>query len=327
MRSWRGRVVGSAALVFALAVGVILGSGPLRTALVGGNADEAEGLRAELADREAQLAEASDSQQILTRYLDEATGAATAGMLAEVKVAIVIAPGVDADSAQSMTAAVTESGGVVVATVTLGEAWLDENQVAFRAALAEEIVADVGVATEQTAPEAVLHAALAQVLVPSLAGASDQSAQDPELPPDTTLPQQQAEVLLDVLTRAGLVSMQRAPRADDGTVVEPTTVVLLTAPAAPDDSGYADDSAALIRLAGNLVDSQLRTVVAQGPRTAGDPHEVTATRTSGAPRFSVVADAWGPAGRLAVVLAAHAEQAGDSGLYGDPDRDRLLPGR
>jgi hypothetical protein len=322
-------VLVSAALVFALAVGVILGSGPLRTALLGQGANEADALRADLAARDADVASATHANDVLARYIAELEPFTTEGRLGDVNLALVIAPGVTPEQAERVASAVTASGASVVATTTLSELWLDPDQVAFRTALAEEIVADVGVATEQTAPEAVLHAALAQVLVPSLAVAPEPWSSDEALPPDTTLPQEQAAVLLDVLTRAGLVTVSRAQVAAGEAIAEPTVVVLLTpetgTQTVAEDQGYADASAALLRLAITFAQSDLSTVVAQGSRTDGDPFAAAEAMAPGSPGVSVVSDAWGPVGSVLVVLAAEAGASSSNRFYGDPQRARLVP--
>lgn len=318
-------VLGAAALVFALAVGVILGSGPLRTALLGHSADEADGLRTQLAARDSDLVAANTANELLERHIEEIMPFTTEGRLADVNLALVIAPGVSTEQAERMASAVSASGATVVATATLSEAWLDVEQLAFRSALAEEIIADVGVATEQTAPEAVLHAALAQVLVPSLAGSPDSQGLDNELPPDTTLPQEQAGVLLDVLTRAGLLHLDRAPASETAVVAEPTVVLVLTPESDEGDASYADDSAALARLATALANSDLRTVIAQGARTESDPFAVAEQTSSATGTFAVVSNAWGPAGPILVILAAADDRSSGDRFYGDPERERLVP--
>ncbi len=330
-RSGGGVVVLVAALVFALALGVILGSGPLRTAFLGEGAREAEALRAQLAERDNAVADAAAENELLARYLDELSHVAAEDRLADRTIAVVVAPGVDPDDADAMAKAFTDAGGTVVATATLTPLWLDPDQVAFRTALAEEIVADVGVATEQTAPEAVLQSALVQILAPTLGGTSEGAEPDPALPPDSTLPQEQAEVLLTVLSRAGLVELERssAPAPDDAApgVAEPDVVVVLTPDAPPhgEDLPFADNSAALARLASTIAGNGLPTVLAQGGRTTGDPWSAVEGIHGTSTDLSMVAHAWSAGGAIMVILAAERELIGTHALYGDPAAESLLP--
>ncbi len=322
-----------AGLIFAMAVGVILGSGPLRTAFLGDNARESEALRDQVAQRDQAVADAHAQSELLARYLDELTDVAAQGRLADINVALVVAPGVTRDQVDAMAATITQAGGTVVATATLADAWLDPDQAAFRAALAEQLVADVGVSADQTSPEAVLHAALLYVLAPSLADVPQSTAApDSDLPPDTTLPQDRAGVLLTVLERAELLDVEKASPAagpdDTQAIAADVHVAIVLTPGATQAgsslAAYSADSVAVARLA-RAFTASLPTVLVQGERAQGDPAQALTDQVADSPGPSIVTHAWSPGGALLVVLAAQAEHNGKHGLYGDPAAEFLVP--
>ena len=81
----------------------------------------------------------------------------------------------------------------------------------------------------------------------------------------------------------------------------------------------------MARLALAFIDNGLATVIGTGPLSEADVSTVVGAAPGQFSKVSVVADAWGPAGPIVVVLAAQEQLGTGSGLYGDPSRNELVP--
>lgn len=341
MTSWRAVVFAAAAVLVALAIGVILGSGPLRTALTGQTAAESDALRAQVADLTSQYEQQQLSTEVYARALAELGPIATQGRLEGHAVAIVTTPDVTAAQIESATSTIESAGGTVVATASLRTGWFAEEQAAFRAAMAQQIATDVGGTEEGAAPEAVLHSALVQALLPAVAEAATEQ-EDGALPgPDPTV--SRSEVLRELLARAELATVGEtgntlpAPQdeptqaPEEGEADRPPTadlVVILVgdqALASAESGDPAPDAASLARLGAAFAASQKAVVVVTGPAHEGDVASAVDANTTQLRTVTVVTDAWGAAGPILLVLASEEQLDGGAGIYGDPARSRLVP--
>ena len=326
MTSWRGVAIGALAVVFAIAVGIILGSGPLRTALTGQTAAQADALRGELADRDAQLIAKDQllaaNQELIAALVPVAAHDRLAGETA----VVLVGPGVDASAVEATTAALEAAGADVSATATLAPSWLSAEHVAFRAALAQQIIADVGVADATASPEQVLSGALVQALVPSAAVAAGPAPDPGEAPLDAAIAAQRSAVLRDVLTRAELVTIAEAQTPSDpaSPAPEPTIAVILVGDET-DAAARATSAQQLVRLAAAFGQAGLGTVLASGTPQSDDVGAAVAADREASGGASVVANAWSDVGPLVIVLAAQEQRAGGAGIYGSSERGTLLP--
>jgi hypothetical protein len=155
----RGRVLVVALVIFALAVGVLIGSGPLRAGLGAGMS------QAERLERARAAAEAAEGDAAQGRDFADAVGpAALAGTLEGHVVALVRTPAASDDDLTAAGSRIADADASVGATVAITELWTAEDRAPFRDALAEQITAalpnpPVGATTSQ-----ILSAALAQAL-------------------------------------------------------------------------------------------------------------------------------------------------------------------
>ena len=127
------------------------------------------------------------------------------------------------------------------------------------------------------------------------------------------------------MTRAELVAIDHAPVDAEAPALEPTIVILILGPGDPDAAQRLADSASVARLGLAFIDNGLATVIATGPVSEADVSSVVGAAPTQFSKVSVVADAWGPAGPIMVVLAAQEQLGTGSGLYGDPARPQLVP--
>jgi len=329
MRSWRAGLVAAAAMVFTLALGVILGSGPLRTALTGQSAAQADALRTQIAERDAQLAAKDEEIARGAQVLEQLVPVAVQGRLLGQGVVIVVGPGMDEDAVAATADALRAAGATVTATARLSDTWLAAEQGAFRRALAEQIVTDVGVPDAGASAEQILAGALVQALVPS-AALADAPAPDPaDAPLDAAISAQRSAVLAEVLTRADLVVIEDSadgPAAGDGQLHGPSAslAVILVADEA-DAVARAAGADRFARLGAAFASARVGTVLVTGAPQTDDVGAVVAESPAVASGASVVANGWDALGPLVVVLAAQEQLWGGSGVYGAVDRGPLLP--
>lgn len=310
MRGARGVALGAAAAVFALALGLILGSGPLRDLVLGDSGAQADALRREIAERDARIAAVTDERDALARYQDALTPALIAGRLKALPVLLVLDADLAPEHVEALLAAVDSAGAQIVTTVTLTPTWHDPDQAVFRAALADELSGEIYEPPAGASTQQLLHVALLQAVVPS--AAKPPAPVDGLVDPDAV--STQSQVLRDVLERAGLVSISAALPDEDAPALEPAAVIIVTA------QGEASFVAwgAMFRTAG------LATVVTTfAPPDRALVEAAEADPAAGA--VSVVADAASAAGRAVLVLAVEEQTAGRSGIYGDLQHSPFAP--
>lgn len=310
MRSARSAVLTTAAMVFCVALGVILGSGPLRTALVGQSAAEAERLRDTITQRDGRIDSLEASLAEHDAFLEALGPVVIADRLAGVNVVIVSAPGVGAEQEAFARAALEAAGATVVGDAQLGDAWFAAERVAFRNELAEQVRGDVALTDAASGSEAVLQHALVQALLPTTA------LLDPSEEPVLALGR--AGTLREVLVRSDLLTIDISEDAEAG------AVVLLYADPSDDAAQNALAAASFARLAG-VVDTLGRwVVIASGPSDADGVAGAVASQAS-LQGVSVVADAWVPRGGIVLALALREQVDGGSGVYGADGIGRALP--
>lgn len=157
MIDFRYHVVSLIAVFIALAVGIVLGAGPLRGQL----SDTLEGQVADLATERTQLrdqvqhnerrAEAKDG------LIDLLSMPSTEGVLEGIDVAVVQLPDGDTDLANDLVIALTGAGAESVTRVEVLPSWEDVDDGSDRADVVASIAAELGTTTT---PEAVLAAVL-----------------------------------------------------------------------------------------------------------------------------------------------------------------------
>ena len=290
MIDFRYHLVSLVAVFLALAVGVVLGAGPLREAVGAALTDQVQGLR----EREGELSRAVAERDEQLAGRDAVIAAAAprlvAGSLEGTSVVVVLLPGADAALADGLAGQLAGAGAAVTGRVALQPSWLDPGQQTFRSTLAGQLVPylDPRPAADATA-SAQLAAALAQaVLRPA---AEEEDAADPS-------------PALESLRSAELVALEGDP-------AQRAAAAVVVAPARP--SGPAADWAPLL---GALEARGAGTVLAGPAGAAAEGGDLAPLRADGATGVSTVDSAEAPAGQLAVVLALREQLDGGGGHYG-----------
>ena len=200
--SARSRLLVGALAVFALAIGILVGSGLLSEGLFSG-ADNARELERAQADAAAAQAEAQQGRD----FADAAGPAAVRGRLQGHTIALVRTADATDEDLSAASARLETAGAVITATVAVTDEWTAEDRGPFRDALAEQITASLPNPPEGSTTSQVLSAALAI----SLASGGEFDAAG----------QERADTLWSLLQDAGLVTGDRSGVADMFLLVAP----------------------------------------------------------------------------------------------------------
>ena len=128
MIDFRYFLVTIVAIFFALAVGIVLGSGPLETTINGaiqGQTNQLVTQKRALQDTIAQLNSQQASQDNFTKAIEPAV---VSGLLAGQSVTLLVLPGASADDVRASNDVVVEAGASVGGTITVTDAWSDPAQ-------------------------------------------------------------------------------------------------------------------------------------------------------------------------------------------------------
>lgn len=127
MIDFRYHLVSIVSIFMALAVGIVLGAGPLKGTIGESLTQEVTQLREDRASLRTELETARKTG--VTR--DEFTAAARArlvgGTLPDAKVALVVMPDADADDVKAVTETLTAAGAAVVSRTTVDDSWVPQD--------------------------------------------------------------------------------------------------------------------------------------------------------------------------------------------------------
>ncbi len=310
-------MVSLVAVFLALAVGIILGAGPLRGQL----SEALESQVAELGEERNVLRSRVDLQQQRAddkdTLLSSLLPSAVADTLTDRRVSIVELPGADTSLADATATALEAAGAEVVARTTVGRSWLDPDGAADRQAAATELFPSF--------TNAGIEATPAGLLATVLAGPREV---------DDVAAWMQAEerlVNLDAIETQrpteGVTVLPGAPAA-----IAPEVVVILSG--GLDAENLNEDSALQARLADRLAivaalaEQDVPTVVTGGgsesyadPQSAAEDPLIAAIRSSSdvADVVASVDNIESPAGLVAATWATAWVLEGDQGHYGLAD--------
>ncbi|WP_062466209.1 copper transporter [Demequina maris] len=206
MSDARTRLVSTAAGIAVLATGVVLGSGPLRAALLGETGDRIDTLEAEVATQQERADGAEARAATAAGYVDTTAPTLLIDLLPGTAVVVVAAPGAPADVVDALESRLPLAGAEEAGAVALGDAWDDDATSEFRAALAEQVSSSL-VGVDTTDPAAVL----AHAFVQGATGAAPTGADRGDVGDAGT---DRGAVLWDLLAQADLAEGDAATRAD-----------------------------------------------------------------------------------------------------------------
>jgi len=162
---FRYHLVSLIAVFLALALGIVLGAGPLNEPLGDQLTGQVEELR-EDRDRlrtELEVSEAETEQR--DQFIDELAPATLGSRLEGRAVAVVALPAANADDVADVRQRLEQAGATVTGQVQVTEAWTDPDSAAFRSSLAGQILGYLDPVPDDGAePGVILGTALGQAL-------------------------------------------------------------------------------------------------------------------------------------------------------------------
>ncbi|WP_344308167.1 copper transporter, partial [Brevibacterium samyangense] len=161
MIDFRYHLVSLISVFLALAVGIVLGAGPLREPIADSLQAQVDSLREDRDNLRLDLDEANTTIADADSYVTATAGQLLSDTLTGVNVSLVVSDTVDAATVDAVTARLGEAGGTLVGTTTLRET-------AFAVAEADELLGTLR-GLDPTLPEAE-DAALSTAAARALAG-------------------------------------------------------------------------------------------------------------------------------------------------------------
>ncbi|NKX93537.1 copper transporter [Sanguibacter hominis ATCC BAA-789] len=299
MIDFRYHLVSLISVFLALAVGIVLGAGPLKEAIGDQLTGQVESLRADKEKLRADLDEAAADLSQRDAFLDATAPSLVAGSIAGRRVAIVELDSARDETVAALSERVAAGGGKVTARVQLADTWTSEGQAKFRQSLAANLAQYL-----PESPDGSVDADLATALVLSL-------VQIDSSKPDAYSPD--ASVLQGLLAAGDLVTYAQPDAAPAD------MIVLLTSADEPksDETPSSGTQAETTRLihqelaAAAVSGSEAAVVVATGTSTA-----LLDAIAEGETPISTVADAGTTTGQITTVLTLAAQASGTVGHYG-----------
>ncbi|MBS4729684.1 copper transporter [Mycobacterium sp. SM1] len=301
MISLRHHAISLAAVFFALAAGVLLGSGLLSDTLLAG-------LRAEKRDLRSQIDTLNDQKSMLNEKLSAAydfdsqlAGRVVHGALAGKSVIVFRTPDAKDDDVTAVSKLVGQAGGAISATVALTQEFVDANSAEKLRSVVNSSILPAGA---QLRTERVDQGSQAgdllgiALLISANAGA----------PP---VDDAQRDTVLAALRDTGFITLP------DTHVGAANAAVVITGGALPEDAG--NQGVTVARFAATLAPHGSGVVLAGREGSAGGTAAVAVARadTAMAAAISTVDDTDTEPGRITVVLAVHdLINGGHPGRYG-----------
>jgi len=316
MIDFRYHLVSLIAVFLALALGILLGAGPLNQTIGDQLTGQVEDLREDRDRLRAELDLATLQLERRDEYLD-AVAAETLGSRLEGRaVAVIVLPDANADDVADVRQRLTQAAATITAEVTITQAWTDPDAATFRSSFAGQLASYLEPPAGSADPtDIVLGIALGQALTRGDA--------EGEVVAD-------AETLLDLLTSAEepLVAVEDGPsRAANATVVVGPRPVHIDQDDVPEPDETRDDRyAAYIDLARGLSATGEGSVLAGSARTEHDLLAQLRAEPEAAEAVTTIDSVDTVPGRLSVPLALASAIAGTTAHYGSGlDAGDLVP--
>lgn len=165
MIDFRYYLVSIVSIFMALAVGIVLGAGPLKGDIGTRLTEQITALRAEKTQLRTDLDTARRDAAARDTFAQAVAPSVLQGRLAGKTVAIVVTPGVDADLVKSTTDSLTAAGAKVGSTVTLTDAWADPTKTTLRNTVASPFAALVNAPVGTSSPDQLAGTVLAHAIL------------------------------------------------------------------------------------------------------------------------------------------------------------------
>ena len=173
MIDFRYHLVSIVSIFMALAVGIVLGAGPLKGQIGDTLSAEVTALRDDRAALRTELEAARKAGVARDEFTADTRNRLVGGTLTGATVAMVVLPGADADHVTAVNDTLTAAGAAVVSRTTIEDAWVPEGAtaIAAQAKLASELRRSLALPAAASSDSAPLDEVLAVSLVSAEASA------------------------------------------------------------------------------------------------------------------------------------------------------------
>jgi hypothetical protein len=308
MIDFRYHLVSLVSVFLALAVGIVLGAGPLKGTIAESLTKNVAALRQEKDALHAELDTSDTALQHRDAFITQVSSSLVSGQLVGRSVAIVTLPGAETDAVQPLVDAITAAGGTVTGRVSISGAWTDPNRADDRATVVSELIKDLPEGTYRGTGETDdrLAGLLADGLVSAAGGPVGQKT-------STSTAVLKSLRSADLIATKGDVSglagsaLVLAPSNPDGSDQK----VKPTADKDPAQSAYLSLASALDTVGGGAVVSGPASAATGAGLLAAIRKDDTAKA-----EISTVDTGTTPMGVITAVLALREQLAGGVGAYG-----------
>ena len=163
MIDFRYHLVSLISVFLALAVGVVLGAGPLQNSLGTALNDQVTALRENRNATQAKLEQTETAVNERDSYITQAATSLLPGTLASKNVAMVLLPDAKAEDADAIATQLKNAGATVTGRVSLTSTWVDLSRENYRSTFSGQVQGHLGSTNSQDA-NGILGEALAKAL-------------------------------------------------------------------------------------------------------------------------------------------------------------------
>ena len=163
MIDFRYHLVSLISVFLALAVGVVLGAGPLQNSLGTALNDQVTALRENRNATQAKLEQTETAVNERDSYITQAASGLLPGTLASKNVAMVLLPEAKAEDADAITTQLKNAGATVTVRVSLTSTWVDLSRENYRSTFSGQVQGHLDSTTSKDA-NGILGEALAKAL-------------------------------------------------------------------------------------------------------------------------------------------------------------------
>lgn len=317
MIDFRYHLVSIIAVFFALAVGIVLGAGPLGERVEEDLPDQLEELRLTNQQYQEQIRRLEAQQEFRSSFVDAVTPELVSNRLDNRQVALIALPGSDGEVVEAMADLLETAGATVTARITVDSSWTDPESEEALDAMAAELASSgtrlpvSGSGYERGAAllaSAVVRPPLEKVLTENVPSGVDEGTFEEA--------SQVNQDVLNAMSEAGLAEASGEPE-----IKAPLAITVAGAPPEPEE-GEEDQAAVTLEPLTAVVTafSDIATgTVAAGPAGAaaeGGLLAVVRNDDELAAEVSTVDSIDLLSGRIAVVYAVAEQADGGSGQYG-----------
>jgi len=163
MIDFRYHLVSLISVFLALAVGIVLGAGPLQNSLGTALNDQVTALRENRNATQAKLEQTETAVNERDSYITQAATSLLPGTLASKNVAMVLLPDAKAEDADAIAAQLKNAGATVTGRVSLTSTWVDLSRENYRSTFSGQVQGHLG-STNSKDANGILGEALAKAL-------------------------------------------------------------------------------------------------------------------------------------------------------------------